>query len=371
MEPGRQQYLDHYLKKVCRYKVIGEYQGAPVVSLYQAPMATPVGTRSLEMRLKRRFEHQQIPAVATIAINKACQCRCVHCSALYYNHSSKPNLTTAEMIQALQETVELGVTNIILLGGEPLLRPDLFELIQAIPPEKAVVTMFTNGEFLDPDTCKRLKHAGLMGAFVSLDSVRAAEHDECRKRPGLFNKACQGIQNLKKAGLLVAISSYLSPARLEAGVLEEMMDLGKELVVSEVTFFDAIPTGAWLHDTSCLLTSSDRQQIIALVKKYRAQKDFPGISAQATMTCAEGSAFCFAANTQFYLTAHGEMCPCDFTPLTIGKFPEKSIADLWNQMIATPPYNERAKSCRMQDPEFRKKYIQPIPANAELPHVLS
>ncbi len=92
---------------------------------------------------------------------------------------------------------------------------------------------------------------------------------------------------------------------------------------------------------------------------------------QSTMTCGEGgSAFCFAANTQFYLTSRGEMCPCDFTPLTVGRFPEESIANLWNKMTATPPYDQRAKACRMQDPEFRKKFIEPIPLKGPYPFPL-
>ncbi len=365
------EYLKHYLSQASRYKVIGFHKGAPVFSLYQPPLSLAPGIRSMIMRLKRRFENIRIPANATLAINRACQCECEHCSAVFYNHSTKKDLDTLELQQALSESVELGVTNLILLGGEPLLRNDLFSQIQKVDKQKAVVTMFSNGEYLTLDHCQKLAESGLMGVFVSLDSSDEKSHDSLRKRPGLFKKALQGIENLHKVGILTAISSYLSPSRIRTGLLEDMMELGKKTGVNEVTFFDAIPSGRWIHSTDQLLQEKDRKEIAELVRFYRKNPDYPGIAAQSTLTSENGSAFCFAANTQFYLTAHGEMCPCDFTPLSIGKFPEESIENLWKKMIQTPPYNCRAKSCRMQDREFRRQYIDPLSLENSFPQRLA
>lgn len=366
----QRKYLLDYLAKVNHYKPVGFYQGSPVFSLYQPPLATPAGIRSIKIRLKRRFGSQRIPATATIGVTKACQCECVHCSAVFYNHHSKKELSITQLKEAILESVDLGVTNIILLGGEPLLRKGLTSLIESVPKNRAVVTLFTNGEYLSIDRCKKLAEAGLMGVFVSLDSADEKEHDQLRLRGGLFQKATQGIVNLKQEGILTAISSYLSPQRLAEGGFEEMMDLGKKLGVNEVTFFDAIPSGRLIKDESCLLRPEDRFKISQLVTKYRQKKEYPGLAVQSTMTCEGGSAFCFAANTQFYLTAFGEMCPCDFTPLTIGSYPKHSIKELWNKMIQTEPYNERAKSCRMQDPLFRQKFIKPIPQEGPYPFAI-
>lgn len=370
LSQAAQGYLENYLSHASHYKVIGFHQNSPVFSLYQPPLASRVGARSLAMRLQRRFENIRIPANATIAVNRACQCECEHCSAVFYNHSSKPDLNSSELKQALQESVELGITNLILLGGEPLLRKDLEEQIRGVDKNKSVVTMFTNGEFLTETKCKQLTEAGLMGVFISLDSTDAKLHDQLRKRPGLFQKALEGIKNLQKVNILTALSSYLTPQRLREGILEGMMELGRELGVTEVTFFDAIPSGRWIHSTDQLLQERDRREIAELVRYYRQNPAYPGIAAQSTLTSENGSAFCFAANTQFYLTAHGEMCPCDFTPLTIGKFPEESIQDLWNKMIRTAPYDCRSKSCRMQDTEFRQKYIDPLKLETSFPQKL-
>lgn len=360
-------YLLNYLGKLSARRPIGFYRGSPVYSLYQTPPASEAGRRSLQMRLRRRFTGRRIPAVATLAVNRACQCRCEHCSALHYNGSRQRELPADVWREAIAQTLRLGATQIIFLGGEPLLRRDLGELLSSVDPERAKAILFTNGEYLGEAWAEALPEQGLMGAFVSLDSVRAEEHDRLRGRPGLFAKAVAGIRRWRSRGALVGISSYLSPARLAAGVFEETMELGRELGVNEVTFFDAIPSGPWLRSEDCLLRPCDRKIIRRFVASYRARPDFPGISAQSLLTSGEGGAFCFAANTQFYLGAGGEMCPCDFTPLTVGRFPEESLEALWRRMTANPPYRCRAKACRMQDREFRRVWIDPIPAGAVLP----
>lgn len=364
-------YLQAYIDQVNTYKVIGFHEKSPVFSIYQPPLATPAGMRALAMRLRRRFESARFPASATISITKACQCECDHCSAVFYNHCSDKSLSSRDLKAALAQTVELGATTLILLGGEPLLKKDLPEIIASVPAEKATVILFTNGEFLTPDVCRVLKESGLLGAFISLDSADPDEHDRLRKRTGLFERAIRGIENLRQAGVIAGISSYLSPGQLADNMFERMMTLGKRVGAQEITFFDAIPTGRWLRDTSCLLEPNHRQMIAEAVRKYRKLSEYPGLSVQSTMTSEQGSSFCFAANTQFYLTAFGDMCPCDFTPLTIGRFPDEPIADLWQRMIESAPYCERSKQCRMQNLNFRKHYLEQIPEAGPFPYPIS
>jgi len=361
-------YIKSYLNQLNQYKKIGFNNNSPVYSLYQPPPASKAGERSLINKIIRKFSGRRIPATATIAINKACQCNCSHCSAVYYNHGTKPDLTTKQLITAIQESCHLGVTTIILLGGEPLLRKDLVSIIESIPKDQAHVILFTNGEYLTHKTCKRLKDAGLLGAFVSIDATDPNQHDSFRKRPGLFEKAVNGIKNMNETGLISGISSHLSHSNLQNNHFEKILELGKKSSVKEITFFDAIPSGQWLHETSELLTTEDRQKIHNLTKSYRLNPEYPGLSVQSTMTCETGSAFCFAANTQFYLTAWGEMCPCDFTPLSFGQFPQFSIKELWNRMTTSEPYNQRAKSCRMQDRRFRERIISQIPHEGPYPY---
>jgi MoaA/NifB/PqqE/SkfB family radical SAM enzyme len=147
-----------------------------------------------------------------------------------------------------------------------------------------------------------------------------------------------------------------------------MMDLGKELGVDEVTFFDAIPTGRFSSNESICLTDRERTSIISDVKRFRQDPAYPGVSAQSCITSSFAKGFCFAGNTQFYLSSSGQFCPCDFSPLTIGTYPEKNIGQLWNDLVHSLPYEKRSAVCRMQDKTFRGKYIETIPKDAVLPY---
>lgn len=367
-------YLEEYIRQTNKYRNISPGK-AIRFSLYQPALNSAAGHRWLHMRLRRRFHRERIPQAVTVGVTKACQCVCAHCSADYHMNSRDRELSALEISKAIGESAALGVTTVILLGGEPLLRRDLESLVAAVDPALAQVVLFTNGEFLTEARCRSLVAAGLQGVFVSLDASNAAEHDALRKRPGLFDRSMKGIQEARAAGLLVAISSYLTTERVVNGVFQQMMELGRAVQAHEVTFFDAIPVGRMEQPagsaTDCgFLDRPSRDAIAALSREYRAKPDYPGVAAQSTLTSSGGSSFCFAANTQFYLSSTGHVCPCDFTPLSIGRFPESSIRALWMKMIQSPLYRKRSRVCRMQDPVFRARSVDRIPKSAALPYAL-
>ncbi|GIX42640.1 MAG: radical SAM protein [Leptospiraceae bacterium] len=363
------EYLSQYIHQTKKYKNFYSYNQELRFSLYQPAINSVAEKRYLYYRLLRKFLCYRAPAVVTVGVTKKCQCRCVHCSADYHMSSKEKELSLEEKINAINESIELGVTNIILVGGEPLLYPHLIDLIKNTNKEKSIITMFTNGEFLTNTMCYQLKQAGLKGIFVSLDSYKQEEHDNLRKRK-IFYKALDGIQNAINHKIPVAISSYLTSERVQKQYIENFMELGKELGIQEITFFDAIPTGRFYTKTNTFLSLEDRKKILSLTYLYRKRKDYPIITPQSIFTsqreCSKG--FCFAATTQFYISSQGYVCPCDFTPLTSGKYPDYSIKELWEKLIQFEPYKKRSKECRMQNEVFRRKYIYIIPGNASLPY---
>lgn len=364
------EYLENYCKNINKYKNMTPNKDFATFSLYQPPLATPSGKRSLFMRLQRKFNHIKAPATVTFGMTKKCQCRCEHCSADYHMNTKDAELPLQTMIKGLNESVELGVTNIILVGGEPMLHSGVYDLIKSIDKEKASVVMFTNGEYLTEQSCKKLKEAGLLGVFISIDENDPEKHNKARKREGLFQNLKAGIKFAKDADLIVTISTYLTHEKLEENHYETMMEFGKKMQVDEITFFDAIPVGRYSagSEVSTFLFEDDRKKITELTNRYRNLPDYPATSPQSILTSETGSSFCFAANTQFYLSSTGQVTPCDFTPLTIGKYPESTISELWNELVNSPLYNKRSNVCRMQDSEFREKTINRIPENAELPY---
>ncbi len=362
-----QEYLSQYLQQTKKYKnLYGQFKQLRF-SLYQPALNTKAGKRYLYVRLLRKFLRKKIPSVVTVGITKKCQCKCVHCSAEYHMISKEKELTTQNFIQAIKESVELGVTNVIFVGGEPLLNRNLEMIIESIDPDLSISTMFTNGEFLTKERCKSLKNSGIQGIFVSLDSFIEEEHNFLRKRK-IFSKVIQGIENAKNENIPVAISSYLTRERVRKNYIEHFMEFGKSLQVQEITFFDAIPTGRIQSDKDSFLEFEDRKKILELTLQYRKKNSYPILTPQSILTSECSNGFCFAATTQFYLSSQGYVCPCDFTPLTVGQYPEFSIKELWYRLVSNPPYNKRSKVCRMQNPTFREDYIKKIPKDSQLPY---
>jgi MoaA/NifB/PqqE/SkfB family radical SAM enzyme len=94
----------------------------------------------------------------------------------------------------------------------------------------------------------------------------------------------------------------------------------------------------------------------------------PGVIAQSHINSPAGSG-CFAAFFQFYLSAYGDISPCDFTPLIFGNILDDSLQTIWDRMISFDEYSDRKPLCRMQNPRFREKYLHPIvKAGGDLPY---
>ena len=77
---------------------------------------------------------------------------------------------------------------------------------------------------------------------------------------------------------------------------------------------------------------------------------------------------CFGGDFQIHITNSGEATPCDFTPLTFSNVQMESLRQIWKRIRRHPEYGRWRESCRMQNPAFRKRYIERIPENAELPY---
>jgi len=360
-------YVQKTVDRFNKFKVVGYFNGARSVSFFAPPLPSKAGKRELVYRLRRVYLKERIPAAATLGITYACQLDCFHCSAQLSKDPNKNWLTTEQWKRIIYDTVEMGCTNIIYTGGEPLIRKDIFELVEFVDKDKATVIMFTNGELHTEENLKRLKDAGIYAIFISLDSPYEEEHDRLRRRPGLYKKVMQSVETCKKLDILVGFSSYITHDRYIKGELHDLMELGKNVGVCEIVLFDAVPTGAFLRKTDILLTPEDKEGIMRDTLNYFKKPEYPTLTAQAYVN-SPISMGCFAAYNQYYMTAYGEMTPCDFTPISFGNAAVEGTRVVWERMTNHPAYKKRHQMCRMQTPEFRKRYIDRIPDGAILPY---
>lgn len=359
--------LDKLRSRLARQgRPIALREGGLVYSLYQPPVPSLRLINSLSMFMMRGRRPYR-PTACTLQITARCQLNCYHCSAARYTTPDRAELSTEEWLSVIRQAEAIGVTNIVFTGGEPLLRPDIFDLIVAVNRDRAQPMMFTNGLLLTEKNVARLADAGLFSLMVSLDDPRPEEHNRLRRSPHLFERATEGLQRVLETDILVGISTYAGPQDVREGRVEQMIEFGREVGVHEITIFDVVPTGKLLSlEQDFLLTPEDKRKLIELERHYNQQEGYPHITTQALVNGPEGSG-CFAGCTQFYMTAYGDVDPCDFTPLTFGNIRDEPLFDIWTRMLSHPAYSDRCNHCRMQDPDFRRQYIDPIPDDILLP----
>jgi MoaA/NifB/PqqE/SkfB family radical SAM enzyme len=354
-----------------QYENLGEWKGKRVANTFAPPVGSRPQIRALKGLIKTHLLGITSPVAVTFAVTYKCRCRCVHCSAGSHVKNGMQELSTQEAKDVIDASQDLGVTIIAFTGGEPLLRDDLCELISHVDQDKAMPILFTNGRLLNDSYADNLAEAGLYTIFVSLDSPDPEEHDRLRGMPGLFKKATEGLMKMKERGVFVGISSYASRSGTEKEYYRKIHEFAREIGVHNVILFDSVPTGTMLKDTSEMLTGDQRREIGEYSARIFRSSIIPPLSSQAWQNSVEGNLAgigCLAANIQFYISAYGDVAPCDFTPLSFGNIRNEPLKQVWKKMVHHPAYDHRTQFCRMQHAQFRHHYIDPIPVDAKLPY---
>jgi len=361
-----QPFLDYLVGVLNSLKVIARRDGKNIYNLYNPPQPSKAGMRGLARKIREKIMGMVLPATANLAVTSKCQCDCVHCSYDLFKNTERPSLSTDELKKVVGESLALGVNLIIFVGGEPLLNPDIYELIDCVDKDKAIASMFTNGLLLTGENCRKLSDAGLHCLYVSIDSPRPEVHNNLRKIDGLYDRTMEGAARARENGILTGLSTYATSETLAGGEVEELINIAHDQGFHEITIFDCIPSGKYLKKTGMMLSRKEKETLCALANKYNELFDDMGIIAQAVVNSPTGAG-CFGAYTQFYMTAYGDVNPCDFNPITFGNVREMSLPGIWSKMISHPDFCYRYASCRMQTPGYRAKYIDVLPDDARLP----
>ena len=133
-------------------------------------------------------------------MTKRCNLKCVHCYAHAQDMHGQDDLTTADGKKIIDDLAQFGVPVLLFSGGEPLVRKDLPELAAYAVENGMRAVISTNGTLITRDTAQTLKEIGLSYVGISIDGL-ADINDRFRGVPGAFQKAMQGIENCKQAGI--------------------------------------------------------------------------------------------------------------------------------------------------------------------------
>ena len=196
-------------------------------------------------------ESQQLGAPLYVAwqITNECNLACLHCiEESGPGKAFRDELSKDEILAILDQITALDVPYLSFSGGEPMVHPHFFDMVERVTSRGSQLKVETNGHFLTPEASRKLKDLGVKAVQVSLDGASSATFGRMRVR-GQFDKTVEGIRNLVAAGVPVEIN--FSPASFNIHEAARIVDFAHELGASSFysgrTMFTGNAVKAWRH----------------------------------------------------------------------------------------------------------------------------
>lgn len=174
-------------------------------------------------------------------VTKGCNLRCVHCRATATQLSSPSDLSTDKALKIIDQIAAAANPILVLSGGEPLFRSDIFQLARYGTDKGLRVALATNGTLVTKEVARMIVDAGVKRVSISLDGADSLTHDSFRGIPGAFDAAVYGLRNLKALGMSVQINMTI--ARHNAYQLPQVLELAKSLGADALHTFLLVPVG--------------------------------------------------------------------------------------------------------------------------------
>ena len=252
---------------------------------------------------------------------------------------------------------------LILSGGEPLLRSDIFDVSAYASKKGMMVVLGSNGTFIDDEVARRLIHSGVSGISISLDSMQHEIHDAIRSRPGAWEQAVSAIASCNQAGLSVQINTVVTQNNCKEipALIEYSHSLGAK--VYSPFFLVCTGRGEELTDISprqyeqvlSLITESQkrykdmmiRTRCAPTIRRILHQKN------PASRLLKMGTGRCLAGLSYCRITPEGNVTPCPYMSLLAGNVREREFGDIWKNSTIFKSLRNAELQGKCKECEFR------------------
>lgn len=288
------------------------------------------------------------PRIIAWEITRSCNLSCAHCRAAAEFGHYKGELSLDEIKKVIDNIVTISNPILILTGGEPLLRPDIWEIIDYCHEKGAMPVVGTNATLITDEIAAKLAEHKIPRISVSIDFATAEEHDAFRGEPGCFDASIEGIKAAKRHGVGVQINTTVTKQNVHE--LPAIHDLAEELGVDAFHIFMLVPTGRGSDLIDLELSPEESEK--ALTWAYERQKTSPlhfkptdsphyyriirqlakkegkkvtreeyGMDAM-TRGCLGGITFGFISHV-------GDVQPCGYFDMQLGNVKEQPFSEIW------------------------------------------
>ena len=286
----------------------------------------------------------------------ACNMYCDHC---YRDAGCKAEdeLNTAEAKKLLDEIAKAGFKIMIFSGGEPLMRPDILELVAHATSLGLRSVFGTNGTLITLEMAQKLKAAGAMGMGISLDSLDREKHNTFRKFPQAWEGAVAGMRNCRQAGL--AFQIHTTVMDWNEHEIEAITDFAVAEGAVAHHFFFLVPTGRAQTIEAESLRARSYEDVLTRIMQKQQQVDIElkptcapqfmriakqmGVKTRFRRGCLAGTSYCI-------ISPRGQVQPCAYLNMPLGDVRETPFDEIWKnnpilQELRTLDYKGGCGSC--------------------------
>jgi MoaA/NifB/PqqE/SkfB family radical SAM enzyme len=274
---------------------------------------------------------RELSAPVTVAWNvtETCNLQCLHC----FNNSGKGKqgeLSHEEAMRVVDEIKEMQVFNVCLCGGEPLLRNDLFTIIESLSEDNILVSMVSNGFLLDRTTAKELASAGVRFLQISIDGVKAETHERLRRKKGSFLRAVNAARFAADVGMELAVA--FCPTKFNVSEFPEYVDMAYDLGAKMVRMMPLLRLGRTIKNKDDLIPSGDQMnKFIWSVREKGFEYIDRGLSVEWGDPLEHLYLFPYNEAKLFILELHanGDVGISAYLPLYFGNIREHTLEEFW------------------------------------------
>lgn len=282
---------------------------------------------------------------------RRCNLKCVHCrSSSELEVQGHPDFSTEEGFRIIDDIASFARPVVVLSGGEPLLRQDIFELA-AYGTEKGLrMCLATNGVLVTREVCNRIKEARIKMVSLSLDGSTAGIHDNFRNQPGAFDGMVNAARLFRENGIDFLVNSSFTKRNQDD--VKNVYRLAKELGATAWYMFMIVPTGRGEDIMDELIPPDEYEEMLewhyemekhedAMLVRPTCAPHYYRVRLQKNKESGEkveqrnlkfstgGSKGCLAGQLIALLDVDGNVLPCSYFPMSAGNIKEQSMKEIW------------------------------------------
>ena len=317
-----QEYMTHGVERVVKEAIKATLKN-PKESVFMARFAAASKAAS-KIRRKAEDAGEHIPPFLIASITSQCNLHCAGCYSRC-NHATVDaapvkQLTSEEWLRIFDEADELGVSFILLAGGEPMLRQDIIEAAGKKP--NILFPIFTNGTFMDEEYFALFDKCRNLLPIMSIEGER--EITDARRGSGIYDKLIANMDELYRRGLIFGASVTVTTENLKEvsarAFLQSLSDRGCKAVI----FVEFVP----VTEESQELAPGEEEREYLHSEIMRLRQEHPEMVYIAFPGDEKSSGGCVAAGRGFFhINSHGGAEPCPFSPYSDINVRDASLRD--------------------------------------------